>query len=377
MSQLSNILLSGSTGILGSNVLFELLRQFASGELSGKLGLIVRPGTGIHFSLGNRINQILDSSFIPDYLKGYSRSELLKPVFIIHKEVHQILSSDFPPDFTGVLFIHIAGSVNLANSDVVSNEIEYNNYLGTQIVLRNTLPILQKFVFISTAYASGHREGIIGDDFMTYSDFKFRNPYEQFKNKIEHEIVGFCEQNQIEWQILRPSIICGRLIDTPLYFIPRFSVFYLICKFFYLLKKCLPTDPMIRLYVASDPGLNIIPVDYVAKAISRLIHSSIQQVNLVHTTNVSISDLFIMGLKEFNYKNFSLTEQSINEPTIFEKRYDKTINSQLLPYLDTPAHQFDSTLVRQVLHDFKEPDVLAQFKGLIRFAAEHHFKTIY
>jgi nucleoside-diphosphate-sugar epimerase len=377
MSRQCNILLSGSTGILGSHILFELLYKYASGELSGKLGLIIRPVSGLHLKKNNRLDEILNSAFIPDYLRIFSPEKLLEPVFIVLKEIHELHPTDFPDDFTDVLFIHAAGSVNLANSDQVFQEIEFNNFDGTLSVLKQTFPILHKFVFISTAYATGHREGMIDNEFLDYSDCRFRNPYESFKNKTEKRIVEFCEKNNVEWQILRPSIICGRLLDSSLYFIPRFSVFYLICKFFYLLKKCTIADPHIRIYAAPNSGLNILPVDYLGKAIVRLMHTPDREVNLVHSSHVSISELFRIGLKEFNYQNYSMTTNPIQDPTLFEKRYDKTINSQLLPYLDTPNHTFNTAHIRQVMSDYPEPDVFAHFAGLIRFAADNRFKPIY
>jgi nucleoside-diphosphate-sugar epimerase len=372
-----NILLSGSTGILGSHILFELLYQYASGELSGKLGLVIRPFSGLNFRKGTRLEHILNVEFVPEFLKGFTYQELTRSVFVVMKEIHELRLTDFPADFTDVLFIHAAGSVNLANSDQVFHEIEFNNFDGTLSVLKQTFPILRKFVFISTAYATGHREGMIDNEFLNYSDCRFRNPYESFKNKTEKRIVEFCEKNNVEWQILRPSIICGRLLDSSLYFIPRFSVFYLICKFFYLLKKCTIADPHIRIYAAPNSGLNILPVDYLAKAIVRLMYTPDQEVNLVNSNHVSISELFRIGLKEFNYQNYSMITTPIQDPTLFEKRYDKTINSQLLPYLDTPIHKFNTARIRQVMSDYPEPDVFAHFAELIRFAARHNFKSIY
>lgn len=372
-----NILLSGSTGILGSHIMFELLYQYASGGLSGKLGLVVRPVPGVNLKKGNRLEHILNSAFIPDFLKGFTLMELTRPVFVVEKKIHELDLGDFPADFTEVLFIHSAGSVNLANSGQVFKEIEFNNFEGTLSALRQTRPILDKFVFISTAYATGHREGMIDDDFLGYSGCQFRNPYESFKNKTEKQVVEFCERNRIGWQILRPSIICGRLLDSSLYFIPRFSVFYLICKFFHLLKKCTIADPHMRIYAPPNAGLNILPVDYLAKAIVRLTYTNNQQVNLAHSSHVGISDLFLVGLKEFSYRKFALIDNPIDDPSLFERRYDKTINSQLLPYIDTPPHSFNTANIRQIMADHAEPDVFAHFTGLIRFAVGHNFKEIY
>ena len=41
----------------------------------------------------------------------------------------------------------------------------------------------------------------------------------------------------IEWQILRPGIVSGRLMDSPLYFTSKFDVFYGWAKFFYNLSR--------------------------------------------------------------------------------------------------------------------------------------------
>lgn len=320
---------------------------------------------------------MLNSEFIPEYLKSFSTEELLKPVFLIQKELHEVGEADFPAAFADAVFIHAAASVNLANSKAVFQEIEFNNFDGTLSVLMKSLPFLKKFVYISTAYATGHRNGLIGNDFLSFDGCSFRNPYESFKNKTEKSVVGICEKNSVDWQILRPSIICGRTLDQPLFFTPRFPVFYLIGKYFYLLKKCSLYNPHIRIYAPENSGLNIVPVDYVARAIVRLIFQEYKQVNLVHSSHFNISDLFRIGLQEINYEHFTLVSEPIANPHISERRYENVINSQLQPYLETPAHDFDSGIIREIMSDFPEPDIYLHFSGLIRFAIGQHFKAIY
>ena len=99
--------------------------------------------------------------------------------------------------------------------------------------------------------------------------------------KVEIEVARCCERKGIPFQILRTSIICGRVMDAPLYYTPKFDVFYGWLKFFWQLKRAELHSPL-RLCVHEAATMNVVPVDFVAKAIVKALRSHVGQLNIVN-----------------------------------------------------------------------------------------------
>src|SRR5690606_1483088 len=134
-----------------------------------------------------------------------------------------------------------------------------------------------KFIFISSAFSIGHYEGVITDQYIQFDaggnpvlseKIQNRNTYERSKIKTEYELIQYCRQHGKAWQIIRPSSICGRMLDEPLYYTPAFNVFYLIGKFLLAcsLSNILRAGEKIRIESNPAGSMNIVPVDYAAKS---------------------------------------------------------------------------------------------------------------
>jgi hypothetical protein len=69
----------------------------------------------------------------------------------------------------------------------------------------------------------------------------------------------------LPYQILRPSVIGGKMLSEEKQFLNIW--FYLLAKFFHFTAQRRSEQENVRFIINEDTGLNIIPVDYVAKVI--------------------------------------------------------------------------------------------------------------
>lgn len=374
MHDKSNILLTGASGILGSHILFELIQKYTEGALTGKIVIIVRSGKRL--SALQRVKEIFQNPFLPDKMKSISVEKALNHIMLIDSDLHHFSKEKLPVLPGGLTVIHAAASVNLGQDEAIKDELYSNNYLGTVHFINEILPVTNKFVYISTAYSSGHRSGMVSNDFFTRNDYHFRNPYEYFKHQTEIYVRDICSKQRIEWQILRPSIICGRLIEAPLYAISRFLVFYLFARYVINLRKRIGNH-FIQLHVPKEATINIVPVDYVAKAVVSVMHKTIRQLNIVHPNSVSCRTLFEKGFGLIDFNNYSFSENMPEPTNPVERLLYSTIGQQLGPYIDTPAHYFDIDGSMAFYPAFNIPEIENNFCELLSFAANRKFVELY
>ena len=372
-----NVILTGVTGILGSHILYELLfAKLISKTFDGKLILICR--SGANTSARDRVLKTLDHQFAPEYLHQFDPEQLMSHITVIDADLRDTSGlADQIRNYvhTGII-IHCGSSVNLGTDSQVEEEIIYNNYEASVSLLKETIEVADKFVYISTAFASGHRDGEIDDDFLNYNHKVFRNHYEKYKSMAEQEIVDICEKHGIQWQILRPSIICGRLIDIPKYFIPKYLVFYLVGDFFMKMQRRYASQPRVRMLVPPEASLNIVPVDYSAKAIVKALHlQESTQLNVVSERNVRLTEIIDYMLGKVGYTHYEFVEEIPEQQNEIEKFYYKWIGSQLNHYINTPAHHYSTTQLRTVLEDVQDPNVTDHFDKVFDYAYSHKFKN--
>lgn len=374
MNKNINILLTGGTGILGSHILFELIPQYVTGLLCGKIVLIVRSNR--KHSAEQRVSQMLTSTGIPEKIKKIPVGEILRHIELIDSDLQHFSREKLPDPQGGYTVIHAASSVNLSQMDETKDALLQNNYVGTVRFINEILPVTQKFVFISTAYSSGHRIGAIDNDFFQHNGFNFRNPYEYFKHQTEIYIRDTFSVKGVDWQILRPSIICGRLMEPPLYAIPRFLVFYLFARYILNFKSRI-NNQFIRFHVPEQAAINIVPVDYVAKVVVSVIEKPINQLNIVHARNVSCRALFKQGFELINFNNYSFCNDWPESLNPVERLLHSTIGRQLGPYIDSPAHYFDTTTLQTLCPELVIPEIDTCFAELLTFAANQKFTDLY
>lgn len=133
--------------------------------------------------------------------------------------------------------------------------LEKTNREGTANVaaFAKELPKLERFVHISTAYVSGQNTSVILEDASVGTVFS--SMYE--KSKAEAETL--VRNSGLPFVICRPGMIVG---DSRTGWVRNFNTIYYVLK---LLTRKLTVLPITR-----ETRLNLVPVDYVAEAVTRI-----------------------------------------------------------------------------------------------------------
>ena len=371
-----NYILSGSTGILGSHIIYELMMKIHLNNYQGSIVLLIREKKNI--PLEKRLKELFKYELIPDFLHTIDFKRIIKENITIIK--HDLVDEQFNLEELNkdikYTLIHSAASVNLGTNLSTSEEIQKTNYIGTLLLINKLASFTSQITYISTAFSSGHQNGLIPNYFNFDSTVtNYRNPYEEFKSKTESELISFCTTNNIKYQIIRPSIICGRLFDTPLFVIPKFLVFYLFGAFFLRFKESYGQQP-IRIAMNKDSGLNLIPVDYAAKAITKAIETDLTELTIASNKCLPNKIALPQLLKQVGWTSFEIISETPDNLNLIEQLYYKTVGAQLNNYLSTPVHEFDVAVLNELMQDYSQPDVSIEFENLVGYAVENSFISL-
>jgi nucleoside-diphosphate-sugar epimerase len=370
------IILTGGTGVLGSHIMYDVLEHFIHNNIQGTLFLITRKKGKV--AAKERITELLSSHYTPKILSTKGTTALLKYIKIIDTDLAQIEKTDLE-QFKDAYFIHSAGYVNLSTDEDQKEKIFHENASLTKNLFTTFSPYIKKFIYISTAFSSGVRKGLIANDFHNL-EFKLdhRNAYENAKFHSEEFVIQQCTQLQLPYQILRPSVIGGKMLGLEnRYFIPKYMVFYLMAKFFHFTAQRKVAQENVRFTISENTGLNIIPVDYVSKVIvATFQRTDITQLNIVHNESFNLVKGLQLIMKEVGYTNFSILPNALDfdYKNTIEKLYYESIGKHLKPYLTSAANEYDTTLLNSIL---EIPKLDAEsFTDMIRYARLHNFKDI-
>ncbi len=235
---------TGGTGFIGQNLIKLLLKR------RGKIYVLVRKGSleKLEYASSLRWGSAA-RKVVP--VKG----DLTKPYLGVAPAMRKKLEGKIDHVF------HLAAIYDLA-ADEASQQAA--NIDGTRNAIRFAEKVKAKrFHHVSSIAAAGLYPGTFTED-MFEEAIGLENPY--FRTK--HDSEGLVRQNcKIPWRIYRPGIVVGdsetgRIdkIDGPYYF------FKLIQKMRRALPAWMPT-------LGLEGGrLNIVPVDYVVKAMDHLAH---------------------------------------------------------------------------------------------------------
>ncbi|HTF81013.1 MAG TPA: SDR family oxidoreductase [Cytophagales bacterium] len=371
-----NILLTGATGIIGREVLTELLLYIIHNQLGHKIICMAR---GSSFFPAHRRIQELVSTFCSTH--QFNESEISKYIQVID------IGNDVPRSYSSLIMflkkseikdlrvIHLASTVNISTMASSEEDIYTQSYLSTMDLLERLAPYIRQFSFTSTAFSCGHQHGIIPSEYNKLDIKANRNYYERFKLEAERRIKHICDAKGITWQILRPSIVCGKLLNKPYYFTPKFNMFYEWVRFFYDLNSVGINLKGFRIKANPLSSINIISSDYVSKAIVKAFYvAEVMELNIVHSKSLEMPR-FISGImNSVATKDFEIVDDKPELPTVAEKLYYDTIGNQASPYLHTPQHQFETSRLRTLMADIPEPDIAAQFENMLSYAIAREFK---
>lgn len=371
------IILTGATGVLGSHIMYEILELFIKNRNNNDKLYIIARNKGNNTAL-DRINELLSSTYTPNIIKDKGLNKLHEYLEIIDVDLAS-LKDTFSEQIKDAYFIHSAGYVNLSTDEELKERIFDENAKITKSLFKTFHPFIKKFIYIGTAFSSGIRKGLIDNDFHNL-DFtpEHRNAYEDAKFHSENFIAKECKALGLPFQILRPSVIGGKMLGTENpYFIPKYMVFYLLAKFFHFTSQRKGEQENVRFIINEETGLNIIPVDYVAKVIVNTFErDDIEQLNIVNDKSFNIVKGLQLIMKEVGYTNFTLIQNTMDfkYKNTIEKLYYESIGKHLKPYFITNANEYDTTLLNSILEIPKLDN--EAFINMIRYAKLNNFRDI-
>lgn len=370
-----NCLLTGATGIVGSHIMFEWLNKALITNDVNHLYVVIRASK---VSAKIRLKEILEDSDKPSFLNQFSTETLLSKITVIESDLLGLdLKSSENLNFNTI--IHCAGSTNLLQTTDSKNTVKEQNLEVTKHLLCEFKTKLKRFLYISTAYSFGIQQKKVDDEISNHNVTNFRNPYEASKYESEHFVKEFCLEKNINSQILRPSIVCGRLIEPPFFETPKFDVFYSWPMF--LSKYAKKYTDNFRIWIDKSSGLNIVPVDFVAKAVLyAFLKSDLKELNIVNPVQILHKDYVGNVLRSFKINDFEYTATKPENLNTFEAIYYKSIGLLFEKYVSIPDLQFNaeaiSTLIKQLGLDYNL-GVHENFMNLINFSVEKNFRKSY
>lgn len=347
------IALTGATGLLGRNLLFEILKQNL-GKLDD-LEILVLGRPQNELPLNERLGtMIAEDGF--DYIDvpQAERPELKKKI----DQCIIPISFDLVHDKLGISqeeyirlknaridhFFHVAAQTDFRTDKEVEVRLEEVNVRGTQKVLKLIGELnVGQVVYIGSAYSCGSKVGRVEPDYVNL-DEHFRNPYEKSKLRAEVEVRRFAREKGVKCKVFRPTTICGRLIEKPTGSINKFDVFYAWGAFFLRLKlkqfKSVdhiydkPLEVPVRIHFNSNSGLNIVPCDYAAKVLYQASVNGWEGESFHLANNAETPHELYTGsiLQGINIKGYSFVPEEPADKNVAEKFYYKTVGKLFTPY---------------------------------------------
>ncbi len=370
-----NCLLTGATGIVGSHIMFEWLHKALTTKEINHLYVVIRSN---QISAQQRLLNILKDHNKPAFLNQFTTEELLSKVTLIESDL-STLQTKYLESYNCNTIIHCAGSTNLLQTVSTKNTVTEQNFNVTEYLLKTFSSVIDRFIYISTAYSFGIQNEKVDDTIGDYKVNNFRNPYEASKYNSEKFVKQYCETHNINSQILRPSIVCGRLIEPPFFETPKFDVFYswpmFLSKY---AKKCTES---FRIWIDKTSGLNIVPVDFVAKAVIYAFQNKdLSELNIVNPQQILHKNYVGEVLQSFKINNFEYTTTKPQNLNAFEELYYKSIGLLFENYVSIPDLQFKATAIKSFIEQIDVPQNLgvhSNFMNLINFSVSQNFRKSY
>ena len=364
------VAMTGATGLLGRNLLFELVKRHLGRLEDLEVFVLGRPKRPL------RLHDRMEKMLFQDGLAYFSLAPAGTPslrrwwrrhVTCLEMDLDQARLGLQPDDVKELraaridYFFHLAARTDFRSSPDVVDQLLTSNVRGTWRVLDlvSSMPV-REFCYVSSAYSCGAARGRIRPDDVNQGG-PFRNPYERTKLVAERLVKRFAERTGVRCRVFRPSTLCGRLIEPEFGATPKFDVFYACAAFFLRLKRRMmprghdvygtPIHLDIRLCRNPRSGLNIVPADYAAKVMYEVCTQGApgDTYHLVNSEDTP-HDLYVpMMLEAVNVQCAALVDSVPDGLNPLERLYYRTVGGIYTPYTTAAPMRFDTANLRSVL----------------------------
>lgn len=362
------VFLTGATGLVGQTLVSKIMQA----DNNTSLVLLIRGDSDSEVE--NRLDKLLSPlppSIDPDHVRKRIktiRGDITLNQFGISGAAYKNLASKVTH------IVHSAASVKFHLSLEQARAV---NVRGTKEVialarLAQTRDQLKHFAFISTAYVSGERRGLIKEGELDRGQH-FSNTYEQTKLESEKLILRFSDT--LPTTIFRPSNIAG---DSKTGLTPSFNGLYTPLKFISRgLVKYLPG--------LHNTALDVVPVDFVCDALFHILFRSEDSVGRIYhlaygknnrTTVGEIADLAVDYFNQTSKQRqiprvkFIPKESSRAEEKLLNHRERRTLEALrvYVPHLEI-SKSFDTTNTRAKLQgtDITPPPFKKYYKTILQY----------
>jgi long-chain acyl-CoA synthetase len=283
------ILVTGATGFLG----VQLVRELLDRQPHARLALLIRDRAG-------QSGQQRADSIVPPAER--SRVQVYSGDVSQHNcgldaAAYQRLSAET------TRVIHCAATVRFDHS---LDEARQINVEGTRHMLDFAagMRLLRCLAYVGTAYVAGERTGLVRESELAVGQ-SYRNTYEQ--TKAEAEALVRSRLGELPGVILRPSIIVG---DSRTGVTSSFKMMYWPLKIYARrLWRTVPGFP--------DAVLDIVPVDFVAASVARLIFDEAALGCTVHLCAGPRGSATIQQIAQRAAEYFHVREPRYVDPKLF------------------------------------------------------------
>ncbi|MBL4660745.1 MAG: alpha/beta fold hydrolase [Alcanivoracaceae bacterium] len=317
----NNILVTGVTGFLGSNYIFWRSR------FPGKIYVLVR-AKDTHAAWLRTIDA-LESCARSYNLPLADRTELENKIVCITGDITKENCDICDVDIAKLTKANITEiwhcAASLSFEERHRDRIVKTNVTGTKSLMAMGKQFgIQRFIYISTAYTAGQLSGDIPEQIHEHNP-NFSNCYEESKDMAEKTVAKFCNDNNMNWVILRPSIVIGPHI-TQCSGGTRFGIYGFAKEIFLLRDTLKNVQSRLRLIGEEDSQLNLIPVDQVVFDMLYIESINFGEQNVYHlsnSNNILLNDYFKVLEKNMGTDCLRLINKRDSKPSSLEKLFDR------------------------------------------------------
>jgi nucleoside-diphosphate-sugar epimerase len=394
------IAITGATGLVGRNLLFEVIKQNFDGL--DNLEIYIMGGSKNQMDIEQRIESILLEDGMAYLNINKQEDERIKK-FI--KKNLKFIPIDLTIDKLGIAvndmdllksisfdyFFHVASLVNIINTPQVKKQLWQINVAGAQRLVEILKSMnVREFLYVSTAFVSGDAAGDILPDSINVNA-KFQNPYQ--KSKLEAELIfrRYGQETGARCRFFRLSVVGGRLIEQQLGATNKFDVFYSPAAFLFQLRiKYLKQDynnfdiPLdltgkVRYYIKPGSSQNIVSADFVAKAIYQICQQNDpgESYHIANGKETSHNVIMDAVLESLNVKGIEIIDHN---PDMYiseiERDYYQFIGKILNPVIYSQQRTYNTDNIKQVLKEsnLATPEINKRAVSiLMEYARENNF----